>query len=124
LEENDILRTQYQFISIQTINEKIFLEFYYLNISYSLESKNSILLKILQLFKKIISSSFPKQSKIQNKIEFSQFEDMINKQINERKETLKLFKNTLFQYFGVETGTENEIISKYDNKFKNIQQFL
>jgi pyridoxal/pyridoxine/pyridoxamine kinase len=89
--------------------------------------KNSILLKIVQLFKHIISTSLPIQSKTktQNKIEFSEFENIIFKLLNKLKESsIQQFENILKGYFGSETGTEEEIVSKYHSKFKTIQQHL
>jgi hypothetical protein len=85
------------------------------------------LLKIVQLFKNIISSSLPIQykTKTQNKIEFSEFENIIFKLLNKRKDsTFQKFENILKEYFGSETGTEEEIVSKYHSKFKTIQQHL
>jgi hypothetical protein len=112
--ENEKFKLQPHFHPNQTLNEQVFSELDDFNISYSFGFKNDILLKIVQLFKKIISSNFPEQSKTQCKIQFSKFEEMINNQINGRKELFVQFKNILQHYFGNETGTEEEIISKYN----------
>jgi hypothetical protein len=93
-QENENLNLQHQSHSNQTINEQIFSELDDLNISYSSESKNLILLKIVQLFKKIISSNFQEHLKAQNIINFSKFEEMIDQQIKGRDETINL--NTFY----------------------------
>jgi hypothetical protein len=81
-------------------------------------------LKIIGLYKKIISQSFSEQFKTQNIVEFSNFEEIIFNQINGTKKSFILFQDILKSYFGNETGSEEEIISKYTFKFNNIQKSL
>jgi hypothetical protein len=96
-----------------------------LNISYSSETRNSILIQIIKLFQNIISSKLSTPFDTQNKIEFSTIEKIILNSLNLKTgSTFQKFENILNEYFGNETGTEEELLSKYHSKFETIHQHL
>jgi hypothetical protein len=102
---------------ISSIDKQIFSELDELNIDYTAETKNSVLIKVIQLFKKLIFSSIPK-----SKTEIENFEQIIFNQTSSK--SFQQFQQALQPYFGNETGTNEEIIEKYTEKFKTIQANL
>jgi hypothetical protein len=102
-----------------SIDQQIFFELDDLNINYTPETKNSVLLKFVQIFKTLILSTIPKN---ETKIEIEDFRQIIlNLTLSKSYQQIK---QLLQPYFGEETGTDEEIIKKYDEKFKILEKNL